>query len=211
MKKLFIVAALAIATSVGAFAQGFVSSSTLGTSFSISTNGPTSGALASSATAPFGYYFELLVGSATQASDNAIATGWTDSGIEFTNRSSGGLNSISEISVPANIWNAGVSNSFMIVGWSANLGSSWTTVASELQNGVTGAGLAAGSYYGISTIGYGIAGAAAPGTPFHLFGTANASGDPINTPMTLNAVPEPGTVGLAIMGVSSLLMFRRKK
>jgi hypothetical protein len=210
MKKSIIVSILVAISSVSSFAQGYINTLGAGTGFSVAIV-PTGGVatpMPSSANSPFGYYFELLVNSSANPSSNPLAQGWMDSTLTLTNKSAGLVNSVNSFAVPSTIWNGGTTASYMLVGWSANEGTSWGTVSGEIGNWPVN------GYYGVSAIGSGAAGAASPAPPFHIFGAANASGIPINTVMDLNAVtavPEPGTLALAALGGASLLMFRRKK
>ena len=80
---------------------------------------------------------------------------------------------------------------------------------------MTGAGMLAGSFYGISATGNAEPGGGTPALPvWHLFGTtASAQGTPVGgfQLVEVSTVPEPGTLALAALGGASLLLFRRKK
>ncbi len=114
-------------------------------------------------------------------------------------------------------WNAGVTNNIVLVGWSANLASTWSEVSNLLLE------VAAdpfhwpggGGYFGETDIGYLTPNAASPGAA--LFGaTATANGLPIDNSSANPAmlyglpIPEPGTLSLAGLGGLSLLLFRRR-
>src|SRR5450432_1089288 len=105
----------------------------------------------------------------------------------------------------------------MLVGWSANLGTSWTIVSNELATqtyvGILGSGAA---FFGESATGFLSPSTSIPGAP--VFGTsASQNGFPINSlntqlyelPATI-PTPEPGTIALAGLGGLSLLLFRRR-
>jgi len=170
-----------------------------------------------------GFYYELLVGSSATAPTTAAGfAGWVDTTLGATNgavsngrivqTAAGGAGGIAgNTQAAATGWLPGVTTNIIMVGWSANLGSSWSTVLGELQNWST-EGIA-NAYFGVSTVGSLAGGNANPGVS--IFG-ANAGqiNNPAGSPMELEllgTVPEPGTVALAIMGASSLLMLRRKK
>jgi hypothetical protein len=226
MKKILVASMLA-ALSMSVYGQGLVS--ILESTLTISTNataitGGTSGKLNSTANS---YYFELLEisdpsGSTTLPSNlswnGTQVTGlgsWSDSSVSGTNATGINGGKISAISaVPgtaASGWAGGSTNFFIVVGWSANEGSSWSTVATEATSG-NWTTLGANSAFGWSLVGYGPS-ATSPNPGFSVFGTATPGA--INTPFTLTAIaapiPEPGTMALAALGGASLLMFRRKK
>ena len=125
-------------------------------------------------------------------------------------------------SVAANTSSLGGNYAFLLVGWSANLGSSWSTVLGELnswstQGAAFGNNTANAAYFGISAFGSSAVvnpSGDTPGTPV-IGSTAGLIYNPIGSPMQLDelgvAVPEPGTLALAALGGASLLLFRRKK
>jgi len=102
---------------------------------------------------------------------------------------------------------SGVDYSFIVVGWSANLGSSFSAVEAALtaDSGWTGT-----AFFGMSTEGYLAFNAGNPGSV--IFGTGTGE---ITSPSTqLDEVvptPEPTTIALGVMGAASLLALRRKK
>src|SRR6185436_13248110 len=100
---------------------------------------------------------------------------------------------------------AGSFQSYIIVGWSANEGASWTALAANLagahfngsywdQLGFNGQ-LVYGGFIGATTIQQAASGDAVGAAPFSLFGSPSAAGTPISTPTTLWVVtdPEPST------------------
>jgi hypothetical protein len=224
MKKVLVVSALA-ALSLSVYAQGLVSiqESTLTISTNAtSVNGGTSGRISSTANS---YYFELLTvsdptGSTTLPTDPSFggltATGlgsWSDTGVSGTNATGINGGKISAIgAVPgitiANPPASGGTNFFIVVGWSANEGSSWSTVLNEATTG-NWAAFGANTAFGISLVGYGVPGTS-PNPGDLIFGTNPGQ---ISSGFTLTAVstPEPATMALAAIGGASLLLFRRKK
>jgi len=214
MKKLLTVCALG-ALSLSVYAQGLVSLQT--TSFNFSTNataaGGTTGKLGSTANS---YYFELLTladpsGSTTLPTVTASGlSAWTDTGVSGTNYTglnSGKINAIAASpGVAVSGWAAGATNFIVVVGWSANEGSSWAQVSGQAESGTWNV-VGYNSAFGMSSVGYLAAGISTPPAA-QIFG---ANPGQLGA-FTLNAiVPEPGTIALAAIGGASLLMFRRKK
>jgi len=211
MKKIIAIIGLSVAC-IGAFGQGTVNfintSATL-----ISTNGATTGALANVANQ---YVFAILTApmvgfGSPQTSANITDGTWTFDGIYGNNiaaygRFSGGNNVATTTG-----WGAGVTNSYVIVGWSANLGATWSSISNQLASG----SWSANGYFGVSSIAFGMAGGGPSSlSPFGLFGTGPvAAGTPLTSGFTLYAVsvPEPSTIALAGLGAASLLLFRRRK
>jgi len=114
-------------------------------------------------------------------------------------------------------WTTGTTNAFMIVGWSANLGSSYSQVVTDMGSQSYINALGAPAYFGMTGIGYVNPGTANPGTI--VFSSSAPVGqnwglpiDGVGTQLYLvAAVPEPGTMALAALGGASLLLFRRRK
>jgi hypothetical protein len=235
MKKQILTCMLAAGITSAAFAQGNVNWT--GPSFSAITaqtnttqlafgggasglaNG-TIGATISSTAGPDAFYYELLVGStysgaaATAPSSATALASWTDSGLSANNGSVAGRLAVvnGNAGATVNALSATGTNNIILVGWSANLGTTWSAALTSLKNPATivGTGL-----FGESTVGY-IEGAGTTVSPgASVFGSAaSANGLPIyslNTQLEVVTVPEPGTLALAALGGASLLMFRRKK
>jgi hypothetical protein len=173
------------------------------------------------------YYFELLYntsfnGSQAAAPDAAALFGgtWLDTGLTATNSGylEGALTPVNPNTAAVVPWARGVTNNIMLVGWSANLGTSWLAASNNLANWDTGGAdypTTWPAYFGESAMGYLTPGSSNPG---HLvFGSApSQNGLPINnsaSPMQLYplGIPEPGTVVLVGLGGISMLLFRRRK
>ncbi|MGA9452530.1 MAG: hypothetical protein WBW41_14440 [Verrucomicrobiia bacterium] len=226
MKKLFLTFGL-ITMSSAAFAQGSVNWGSISfVAMTVETNGPPvspifGGGGGGGPVAPAGgYYFELLYQSYTgvQApvpdSLGALLS-WSDTGLEATNVNTAGrlmpINPNFGALVP---WSPGTTDSIVLVGWSANLGSTWSAAEAELANFYND--WVPNAYLGFSATGYitPLATTTSPGTT--VFGTGpTAQGVPIynppSNPMVLYLIPEPCTLALAGLGGLSLLLFRRRK
>lgn len=98
---------------------------------------------------------------------------------------------------------------FIIRGWSANLGTTWSEVLNSLQ---TPAGISGGSYYlGQSAIGLNAIFNDPAAAPVNgAFGTSGGSTVP-GFVLDFHQVPEPSSMALAGLGAASLLLFRRRK
>jgi hypothetical protein len=240
MKKLALTTVCAFAVTSGAFAQGFanwVSSGMTAASITAATNtavgtwfgGPGTGGVSGAAntgtayngSAATGFYYELLYSSytgsqATITSLSSLLT-WQDAGLQATNQlTAGRLNPTVPNTAATVPWAAGTTDSIVLVGWSANLGSTWGVVSNLLATQGANGSYAAGSFFGVSATGYMAAGSANPGTTLFATG-ANSFGLPINSLNTqlyalpTSVVPEPTTLALAGLGGLSLLLFRRRQ
>jgi len=240
MKKSIITSACAVVVSGVAFAQGTVNWNTItptymtaqtdGQTYSYVTGGGTTGggSIGATPTTANGFYYELLYNTAgSQQSAPTTLSGlesWADAGLSAVNNTgtAGRLSTLNASTAAVVPWNSSTSDSIMLVGWSANLGTTWgtsTTVGTvlyELVNWASvGGGITGPAFFGQSNTGY-IEPNTAPNTGATLWGSsANANGIPINSANTqlyeLQATPEPGTLALAALGGASLLLFRRKK
>jgi hypothetical protein len=230
MKKILLTGCLILASLGLASAQGTVKFYNIAASFLISTNGTgtgagqngtTTGLMATSATAPTGYYFALFYDASAPTSASPLTGGWTHATSDGTTALvgnnyvlAGGITGPGTAGgsggTPVNGIALGGQAHFEFVGWSASLGTSWAQVAPQYATGLwTAAG-----YFGISSesglITTGGAGAPASSAAVILGPQANQ----INSGFNLNGVspvPEPTTLALAALGGASLLLFRRKK
>jgi len=230
MKKL--IATLAMASvATGVFAQGQVNffnvsglmttnsvvSSFAASGYTVDPNAPgAAGKLSSAAT---GFYFTLLFDTAgLPANNNPNTAGWTQAAIGGvpvigTNLSGSfgdmtGPKGVSTM-LPDN-WAAGTAGNFIIVGWSANLGSTWSQVSAELAGGWSAFNNNTYNWFGVSTIGNGTP-TASPSPAYNLWAGAGAPGNTFALSEVGSPVPEPATMALAALGGASLLLFRRKK
>ena len=174
------------------------------------------------ASAGGGFYYALLYtaysGSlAAQPGSLGSLSSWQETGATATNSTAvaGRLTPIGANAGFAVPWSPGVTNSIMLVGWSSNLGTTWTTALATLQSASALGNVVGNAFFGMSATGYitTLSTSTSPGST--VFGTAaTAQGLPINsllTPLYLVPVPEPSTLVLAGLGGLSLLAFRRKK
>ena len=234
MKKILLTSVCALAMAVNALGDGTVNwnTSTFVTfqtnSTSASTIGDTpllfggsQGATASATTGRL-FYFALLYNTyngSQLAAPTTVAqlNTWKFSGLMATNSNTAGrfapIGANTAATVP---WAAGFTNSIMMVGWSANLGSTWGAVSNLLNDPYNSSYALFDNkgFIGTSTTGYIAPGNVDPGAI--LFGTSpNAYGLPINSPNTqlfqLVYIPEPGTPALVSLGGVALLAFRRRK
>jgi hypothetical protein len=227
MKKILLTGCLILASLGLASAQGTVKFYNITASFLISTNGTgtgvgqngtTTGLMATSATAPTGYYFALFYDASAPTSASPLTGGWTQATANGVTPLVGN-NYIVAGGLSGNGAGAGTAVNgialggqayFEFVGWSASLGTSWAQVAPQYLSGLwTAAG-----YFGISSesglITTGGAGAPASSAAVILGPQANQ----INSGFNLNGVspvPEPTTLALVALSGASLLLFRRKK
>jgi hypothetical protein len=218
MKKILTTIAIAAAAVVSTQAQGlvFFSSSTQNMSTNGATVGKTTGAAGS-------FYYALFV-SPTATTVGGVQTGavqgtngvyafndanWTFVAYGTNSPTAGRFQSSSQnadTSTTIPTVAGGAAAQFVVVGWSANLGSTLTSLEQALGvNGTTGF-LGESIVSGAITTGNG----ALIGSP-NLFGGIAPSLQAFTLGgFTITSTPEPGTLALAALGGASLLMFRRK-
>jgi len=242
MKKSLLTSVCMLAMAGAAFAQGTLNwsfLSPLGITVQINNNlSPLGGGTPSVSgtymgTASGSFYFELLYNTMftgsqiapPSAADLLVGGSWIDTGFEAQNStaSAGRLtcNNPNVSAVPSGTWAGGIgvgtTNNIVLVGWSSNLGTTWSAARSALAN--WDALILGPVYFGESNTGY-IVPNIAPAPGASLFSnTAGANGLPINSvnmqlysvPLEGLPVPEPGTMALMGMGGFALWMLLRRK
>jgi len=235
MKKTIVTLAILGGLATAGFSQGFVYfGAGAANATKVSTNSVIGCAAAGRTQGDNSYYYALFAsssqttigGSATAFSATngtyAFNAGWTLVGIGAANQSTSGSagtsGAVSQGTTSANqaalngdgsLTVSGVAGggngNFVVVGWSANIGSTLAAMESWYANPtVLG-------WIGQSRIGVGqVIGDNGSNPTLNIFGsTANyVNGFTLGE---VAAVPEPGTIALAALGGASLLMFRRKK
>jgi hypothetical protein len=234
MKKLILTSACVLAAAGAAFAQGSVQWSSISFSdFTAQTNTTVSSYLSGSKALTGGtigntvgasagsFYYELLYTASGTAAPTTLAglDNWSDSGLEGESATSSTAGraqvlpsqSSTGVNGPAGFGNAAgtLSIDVILVGWSANLGTTWSAASTVLNSPSALASVVGLPLFGQSSIGViepdpsgTIPGAAIFGAP----GIVS-----LLTPLYPVVVPEPTTLALGAMGVASLLALRRKK
>ena len=102
-------------------------------------------------------------------------------------------------------WAAGQAGKFIIVGWSANLGTTWSQVDADLAEGWI---LSDNTAYFFGVSGINTATPTASPSPAAALWTINGGTFALDE---VGPIPEPSTLALTALGGASLLVFRRKK
>jgi hypothetical protein len=205
MKKILTILAIATSVTLG-YSQGTVNFTTIASSYLVSTNDGV-GDVGGTATAAGSYYYALLTQTYTGAASSTInanpLTTWTFSGAMATNSTlrAGGINGGSQAIAG---WTPGSTAYVEIVGWSADMGTTWAAAEALISAG----NLTAADFWGHSVVGYVVSGGAGtPPGPANTLFTANG----ISGGFQLTNVPEPTTIALIGIGGLGLAMIRRRK
>jgi hypothetical protein len=213
MKKLLTVAAL-LSVASWSFGQGYVNfANTTASSTHVSTNSVVGGANTGRISGPAGsYYFALFV-APNGTAFNPELTGWSLVGIAQNTGTLGrffGSTDTNGQQVPG----YGISStaSFLVAGWSANLGTTWQAVLPWYEASRTPAGVPTDGFFGFSRVASDIVlGGGSIPVP-NLFGAAatQATGFQLGL-QTATVIPEPSSFALAGLGAAALMIFRRRK
>jgi hypothetical protein len=221
MKKLLTIAALVGATSLS-FGQGYVAfNNTSGTRFSTNGLNPTAGTGFGTAALAGRYYFELFVAPTTQNTISSLTdptlNGWTavalgtnSTTVGNAGRLNGNTFDTAQGAPIAGFAGGSSTGDFAVVGWSANIGSTWAEAQAWWANGAATGSQANPGWFGINTAvadNIPLANAGGPYPP--IFGTTG--GLITGWGMSYYAVPEPSTFALAGIGAAAMLIFRRRK
>jgi len=237
MKKTILTVSLLAAGAVASFAQGTISVYTVAAGFAMYTdpatytsaqNGvyvTTGTGVAKTPSTAASYYYALLVQPYTGniSTINPLDSNWAV-GMMATNYVTGGIRgpgagngaAVTGLSTAGTTYNApvaGTEDYFLLVGWSATLGSTWTG-ASGVQSQLSSGTWANNGYFGTSSLGYAYGGGGASSLPApSIFGVSTGAPGGLTAGVTMYAVttPEPSTIALAGMGIASLLALRRRK
>jgi hypothetical protein len=228
MKK-FIATSLCLGlVSTASFAQGLINVGNANTTdFYTSSNsaGTTvTATTAGSATSLFDY--EVLTAPSTLPTGpggsllGLLSSPWSDTSLLFNNSALAG-----RVTAPSGStvlsWPSAAAQDFVVVGWSANLGS-WADVQADIasltfnsSNGmyISSSATLTHGYIGMTVVGDLTSGAAGSGAGPNIFGTVGTGASPINTTTALYAIvaPEPTTFALIGLGGAAMLIFRRRK
>src|ERR1051325_3267986 len=162
MKKLAVTLSL-LAIAAGAFAQGSVNPNNgLNTQFRTNSTGIGGGAGLALSASGGPYFYEVLTAPSSVTTVDSSLQGllsgpWSDTGLLATNTATAGREAGPQ---GVNFWAVGATNSFIVVGWSANEGSTWSAISAKLsgatlQGGVwTGGTLVNGGFVGATVVSF---------------------------------------------------------
>jgi hypothetical protein len=230
MKKTILTLALTVVAAASTFAQGTVIFNNT-TTTKLSTNSAVGGSATGLTTAwtsgsPLYYYalFSAAAGTTVDGNSNSVvqssagtlgtwvfnagnSSSWTLQA--YGTNTTGGRFLSSQANTDGSTslsFAGGTSTAFIVLAWSANLGSNLSQLETALATqGTVG-------WLGESAIGTETPGIPGSTSPSGLFGTVSPAITPFSLgEVTIASVPEPGTMALAALGGASLLLFRRKK
>lgn len=212
MKKLFTVAALVAVTSLG-LAQGTVNFSAGATAATrLATNtvvgGPSTGLINGAGN----YYFALFVAPSTVTASSSMdptLSGFTFTGYYGTNTTSAGrmTGNPTTDDVAINGYATGTSASFMVLGWSSNIGTTWAQAQTWWNNGNP---TSRTGFFGDSAVATSVGLGGGLSFPGNIFGAQPGQITGFNLGL-YQVIPEPTTVALAGLGAAAMLIFRRRK
>jgi len=231
MKKILLTLAVGAVAVSAAFAQGTIAVYSTSATFSMYTNNATYSSAKNgvyditggkTATTANGFYYALLYQSynagltAMNPLDSnyalgLMATNFTLAG-SIRAAGSGSGAAVTGWAAPTDgTYATSGRENFLLVGWSASLGTTWSAVSSQLQSG----NWSANGFFGVSALGNSYAG----GGPLSLgavniFGASGGgSNGGLTGGVTLYAVPtpEPTTLALGALGSAAMLLIRRRK
>jgi hypothetical protein len=184
----------------------------------------------------FPCFYEMLTSSGLSSAPTTLsqftgtlATAWLDTGIGWTNQTTANGRVAPDLfgntagggnAVAASNWAGGSTQNAMLVGWSANLGTTWAAALANLNNwAVFSQSLVGTAWFGISTsLATGVTPTlASPGTIIIGPGSSQdidastGTGHPVILAPLFVVTPEPTTVALAGLGGLALLGLRRRK
>jgi hypothetical protein len=140
------------------------------------------------------FRYELLYGALYNGSVNVAPTTlsdlntWSDSSLSATNAIVGGRIVCAPSSTGAATpvgWNYGSTNYIMLVGWSANLGSTWSAAKATLNSQSALAMVNGQAFFGVSKVGYVMPAIAGQNPGAVLFGAGGGLIQSTNTPLYL--------------------------
>jgi len=236
MKKTIITVSMLAAGVLASFGQGTIAVYSIASGYANYTdpanyvsadNGAyvtTGTGVAKTASTAGAYYYALLVQPYTGSIStiNPLDSNWAV-GMMGTNFSTGGIKgaggsagaAVTGLSTPGAAYNttvAGTEDYFLLVGWSSNLGTSWTGTGG-VQSQLSSGNWAAQGYFGTSALGYAYGGGGANSLPApSIYGVTTGAPGGLTAGVTLYATPtpEPSTIALAGMGIASLVALRRR-
>ena len=217
MKKIFLIAAL-LGTVSPSFGQGIVDFGNFSNS-QISTNSVHNGPATGLMSGPAGtYYFALLEGftnatsiDATLDNGTTLANGgWIFSGNLAQNTTTPGIlngNYTPDPGVLVDIGYPPSQGNFVVVGWSANIGTTYSAAKTWWNNGNPNAGPS--GWFAISDIAQGVVVGGGVFPVPTIFGPT-VGGEVQGFTLNLYTVPEPSSFAFAFLGTTAFLIIRKK-